>query len=217
MKIKLTLVLLVVSLLLLFVVPVSAMDMHVEGNRLIISGPLSGFELTQFASTLTPNVATVVLHDSSGGDFDAGLNLAVWIRQKGLTTVAQGYCRSSCANAFLGGTRRYVADDQSYVAFHGHYAGSNTNPSNGRIGELRNFYAEMTGGKVSDDLVQVWLRKHRAGMVYFFRDRTYNCNGTEPERPSGCEKIPPTALEQGIITSLDDVTVETVGAKKHVI
>jgi hypothetical protein len=56
------------------------MDMRAVGDQLIITGPLSGFEMTQFMSSLTPAVTTVVLYNSGGGDFDAGLNLAAMIR-----------------------------------------------------------------------------------------------------------------------------------------
>ena len=183
------------------------MDMRAVGDQLIITGPLSGFEMTQFMSSLTPAVTTVVLYNSGGGDFDAGLNLAAMIRQRGLTTVAQGSCRSSCANAFLGGVRRYLADRQSYVAFHGHYVHSA--PRQSRIGEMRNFYADMTDGKVSDELVLLWMQKPRAGMIYFFKRQTYSCNGTEVSRPRGCEKLLQKAMDQGIITALDDVEINS--------
>ena len=183
------------------------MDMRAVGDQLIITGPLSGFEMTQFMSSLTPAVTTVVLYNSGGGDFDAGLNLAAMIRQRGLTTVAQGSCRSSCANAFLGGVRRYFADRQSYVAFHGHYVHSA--PRQSRIGEMRNFYADMTDGKVSDELVLLWMQKPRAGMIYFFKRQTYSCNGTEARRPSGCEKLLQRGMDQGIITALDDVEINS--------
>jgi len=183
------------------------MDMRVIGDQVILTGPMSGFEVTQFMSSLTRAVTTVVFHNSGGGDFDAGLNLAAMIRQRGLTTVAQGSCISSCANAFLGGVRRYLADHQSYVAFHGHYKYSA--PMQSRIGEMRNFYADMTDGKVSDELVLLWMRKPRPGMIYFFKPQTYSCNGTEVRRPRDCEKLLQKAMDQGIITALDDVKINS--------
>jgi hypothetical protein len=120
--VKLTTILPFIALLLTSA-PSSAMVMYVEGTQLIVTGPLSGFELTQFSASLAPNITTVVLTNSSGGDFASGLNLASIIRQRGLATVAKGYCQSSCANAFLGGVRRYLADDLSSVAFRGQLAG----------------------------------------------------------------------------------------------
>ena len=198
--------LLFVALLAYRAIPASAMEIHAETSQLILSGPLYGFEMNQFMSALTPNVTTVVFRNSGGGDFAAGLNLAATIRQKGLTTVAQGYCISSCANAFLGGVSRHLADSMSYLGFHGHYV-NRTTPSQSRIGEMRNFYAEYTGGKVSDDLVLLWMQKPRSGLVYFYKRTTYSCNGIEQKRPSGCEMIPQRAMDQGIITSLENVVV----------
>ena len=190
------------------------MVIRVVGDQLILTGPLSGFEVTQFKSFLTPAVTTVVFYNSGGGDFEAGLNLAAMIRQHGLTTVAQGFCSSSCANAFLGGVRRYLADRRSYVAFHGHYRYAA--PMQTRIGEMRNFYGDMTDGKVNDELVLLWMRKPRAGMVYFLKHETYSCNGTEARRPSGCEKLPQRALDQSIITAPDDVEINSTEVKEEV-
>jgi ATP-dependent protease ClpP protease subunit len=88
--IKQTATLLLVALLLTSAAPASAMVMHIEGNQLIVTGPLSGLELTQFMSAQTPNVTTVVFVDSRGGDTEAGVNFAEEIRRRGLTTVAVG-------------------------------------------------------------------------------------------------------------------------------
>ena len=205
-RVKLPTAFLFVALLLCVSSPASAMQMHVSGNQLIVTGPLSGFELTQFGAAITPNVTTVVFVNSSGGDYAAGLNLAAEIRRRGLSTIAKGYCSSSCGNAFLGGVQRYLADSRSYVAFHGHYNEYGTTLQS-RIGEIRSFYDEMTGGKVNDDLVQLWLKKPLRGLVYFLKHQTFSCNGTEEKRPSGCETLSVSALDMSIITSLDDVEV----------
>jgi hypothetical protein len=202
---KLTAALLLVVLLLTSA-PSPAMVMHASGDQLIVTGPLYGMELTQFFTALTPNIKTIVFYNSRGGDHPAGVNLAYEIRRRNLATVALGFCESACANAFIGGVERRLANPKSFVAFHGTY------DSYGRtmlsyIGEMRRFYDEMTGGKVSDDLVQTWLRKPHRGLVYFYKRVTYSCNGDEPKRPSGCEKLPQTALEQGIITRLNNVEV----------
>ena len=137
---KRLIVLLLVAAFLLGTALVSPMEMHVEGDRLIITGPLSGLELTQFSSALTPNVKTIVLKDSGGGDFPAGVNLAEMIRYKKLNTVVQGRCVSSCANAFLGGVERRLANRVSYVGFHGHYNSVSDRPLLDRTGEMRRFY-----------------------------------------------------------------------------
>jgi hypothetical protein len=207
-RVKQTIAFFFVSLLLFISAPASAMQMYVSGDQLIITGPIYGFELTQFGAAITSNVKTVVFYNSSGGEFAAGVNLAFEIRRRGLSTVAKGYCSSSCGNAFLGGVERRLADSRSYVAVHGVY-NSYGHLMLAHVGELRRFYDEMTGGKVNDDLVQLWLKKPLRGLVYFLKHQTYSCNGNEEKRPSGCAQIPQTALEMGIITSLDDVEVRT--------
>ena len=48
-------------------------------------------------------------------------------------------------------------------------------------------------------------------MIYFFKPQTYSCNGTEVRRPRGCEKLLQKAMDQGIITALDDVEINNRG------
>jgi hypothetical protein len=108
---------------------------------------------------------------------------------------------------FLGGVERRLADAKSNVAFHSGYGSTMSTPTPGQYGRIGRLLTEMTGGKLSDALAEIILQKRRNGFVYFYRDRTYNCDGTEPKRPSGCEQLPQTAMAQGILTSLGDVTV----------
>ena len=108
-----------VSLLLLGAVPTSAMEMSVSGSQLILSGFINELDYDKFLSHLTPAIRTVVFTKSPGGVHLIGLALAHEIRRRGLSTVALGYCNSACANAFLGGADRRLANDRSYVAFHG--------------------------------------------------------------------------------------------------
>jgi hypothetical protein len=65
----------------------------------------------------------------------------------------------------------------------------------------------MTGGKLSDEMVELFVGKQRGGYVAFFKHITRNCTGTEAHRPRDCEKLPQTAMEQGILTSVNDVKI----------
>ncbi len=193
--------------LLLGTVPASAMDVRVNAETIYMVGPVQAQDYHRFMRVFNASVRRVVFTNSPGGDLDATYNVAEEIRMRKLETVVKGYCRSACALMFLGGVARRLADAKSYVAFHAGYGsnmGTTTPRQYGRIGRL---LAEMTDGKLSDALAEIILQKRRNGFVYFYRDRTYNCDGTEPKRPSGCGNIPETAMEQGIITSLDDVEV----------
>ena len=81
----------------------SAMEMHVSGDQLIASSYISEADYAKFIRTITPAVKTVVFTNSPGGVRLIGQDLAEEIRRRKLSTVALGYCYSSCANAFLFG------------------------------------------------------------------------------------------------------------------
>ncbi len=184
----------------------SAMEMHVSGDQLIASSYISEADYAKFIQTITPAVKTVVFTNSPGGARLIGQDLAQEIRHRKLSTVALGFCFSSCANAFLGGVERRLANSQSFLGFHGNYGRSGW-PSRRFAGEVKNFYFEMTGGKLSDQMIELFLSKHQKGHVAFYQRTTRNCSGTEEKRPSDCPTFPVSALDVGILTDLSDVEV----------
>jgi len=181
--------------------------MHVSGDQLIASSYISEADYAKFIQTITPAVKTVVVTNSPGGARLIGQDLAEEIRHRKLSTVALGYCLSSCAKAFLGGVERRLANNRSYLGFHGNYTGRTGWPSRRFGGEVANFYFEMTGGKLSDQMIELFLSKPQKGFVYFYQRTTHNCSGTEEKRPSGCPTFPVSALDAGILTDLSDVEV----------
>jgi len=184
----------------------TAMQMHVSGEQLIASGYISEADYAKFIQTITPAVKTVVFTDSIGGPRLIGQDLAEEVRQRKLSTVALGYCFSSCANAFLGGVERRLANAQSFIGFHGTYRRSGW-PSRRFGGELKNFYFKMTGGKLSDEMIELFFSKHQKGYVAFYQRMTRNCSGTEEKRPFDCPTLPVSALDAGILTDLSEVQV----------
>lgn len=200
---KRTLQLLSHALLFCASVPAPAMDMRVEGDTLYMSGRVDGLDYVRFTKSLTPFIRRVVFTNSPGGAYEETVpSITPLIRERGLTTIVQGYCNSACALMFLGGVDRRLADSRSYVAFHGYYKANLDRPSSAKYGEIARLLSEYTNGKLDGKLIDLMLSRPRNGFVYFFRDRTFLCNGDEPKRPSGCEKLPQTALDMGIITSL---------------
>ena len=106
-----------------------AMELKVVGNQLILSGPVVGDEPEKVREALasSPEIDTVVLRNSPGGDAPAGYRVGEIFREHGLRTAVSGYCYSSCSRMFLGGSARYLTDDyvpeSNNVGFHGHYDG----------------------------------------------------------------------------------------------
>jgi hypothetical protein len=200
----------------------SAMELKVVGRQLILSGPVVGDEPAKVAEALTksPEVDTVILRNSTGGNAPAGYQVGQLIRERGLRTAVSGFCHSSCSRMFLGGRTRYFTDDypaeRTEIGFHGHYY------ANGRLNAdlvarygLRDWIIKYSDGKADPQLVERWINiPYSRGMIHFFDPAlvshdgasTFFCQGDEPTRVIfACEPIAKTALDLGVVTSLEIV------------
>jgi hypothetical protein len=85
-----------------------AMQLKLVDHQLILSGPVVGDELAKLAEALakSPDVDTVILRNSPGGNAPAGYQVGQLLRERGLRTAVSGFCYSSCSRMFLGGRRR---------------------------------------------------------------------------------------------------------------
>jgi hypothetical protein len=199
-----------------------AMELKVVGNQLILSGPVKGDEPEKIRETLaeSPRIDTVILRNSPGGNAPAGYQTGQLLRERGLRTAVSGYCYSSCSRMFLGGRNRYFTDDYpaeyTNIGFHGHYY------SNGRLNAdlvrqlgLREWIIRYSDGKADPQLVERWINiPYGRGMIHFFQPllvkrgdaSTFMCQGDEPTSSVfDCEAIGKTALDLGVVTSLDFV------------
>jgi hypothetical protein len=202
--------------------PVSAaraMQIQVAGNQLIMSGDVIGTEPAQVADILVknPSIDTIILRNSRGGDIPAGYNLGELFRAKGLRTAVSGYCNSSCSRMFLGGKERFFTSDyappSTSIGFHGHYAPDGTLRADqvARYG-LKAWIIKYSDGKADPDLVERWINLPRNNdLVRFYNPATFVVNGAstflcrEGQRFQQCEPIRKTALDLGIVTSLDTI------------
>jgi len=210
---------LLVTLTLSPTVPV-AMDLKVVGNQLIPSGRVVGDEPGKVTEALAelPEIDTVILRNSPGGNAPAGYQVGQLLRERGLRTAVSGHCYSSCSRMFLGGRTRYYTDDyppeDTNVGFHGHYY------ANGRLNAdlvlrygLRDWIIRYSDGKADPQLVERWINiPYSRGMIHFFHPgllqragaSTFICQGDEPAGlVFTCESIGRTALDLGVVTSLD--------------
>jgi hypothetical protein len=198
----------------------SGMELKIVGNQIILSGPVVGDEPEKvreaFASS--PGIETVILRNSPGGNAPAGYQVGQMLRERGIRTAVSGYCYSSCSRMFLGGSTRYFTDDylpeSNNVGFHGHYDRMGRLDADlvRRYG-LREWIIKYSDGKADPALVERWITiPYGRGMIHFFHPgmvkhagvSTFICQGDESQRSVfACEPIAKTALDLGIITSLD--------------
>jgi hypothetical protein len=200
----------------------SAMELKIAGNQLILSGRVVGDEPGKVTDVLArhPEIDTVILRNSPGGNAPAGYAVGQMLREHGLRTAVSGYCYSSCSRMFLGGRTRYYTDDyppeDTNVGFHGHYY------ANGRLNAglvsqygLRDWIIRYSDGKADPQLVERWIDiPYSRGMIHFFHPEllrraevsTFMCQGDETtELVFACKPIAKTALDLGVVTSLDIV------------
>jgi hypothetical protein len=200
----------------------SSMELTLVGKQLILSGRVVGDEPGKVTKVLAehPEIDTVILRNSPGGNAPAGYQVGELLRQRGLRTAVSGYCYSSCSRMFLGGRTRYFTDDyppeDTNVGFHGHYY------SNGRLNAglvsqygLGNRIIRYSDGKADPQLVERWINiPYSRGMIHFFHPAllkragvsTFMCQGDEPTGlVFACEAIGKTGLDLGVVTSLEIV------------
>jgi hypothetical protein len=197
-----------------------AMELKIVGNQLILSGPVVGDEPDKVREALasSPGIKIVILRNSGGGNAPAGYQVGQLLRERGLRTAVSGYCCSSCSRMFLGGSTRYFTDDylpeQNNIGFHGHYDRmGRLNANLVRQYGLRDWIIKYSDGKADPALVERWINiPSSRGMIHFFHPglvkragvSTFMCQGEEtPGSVFACEPIGKTALDLGIITSLD--------------
>jgi hypothetical protein len=196
------------------------MEPRVVGNQLILSGHVVGDEPEKVreAFATSSEIDTVVLRNSPGGDAPAGYQVGQMLRERGVRTAVSGYCYSSCSRMFLGGSTRYFTDDyvpeSNNIGFHGHYDRmGRLNANLVRQYGLRDWIIKYSDGKADPGLVERWINiPYSRGMIHFFHPRlvkrasvsTFMCQEEEGQRSVFYrEPIARTALDLGIITSLD--------------
>jgi len=197
----------------------AAMTIRVVGDELILSGPVTGNELQQVQDALatSPFVSTVILRNSPGGDAPSGYAVGDLFRARKMRTAVSGFCYSSCSRMFLGGVVRQFTSDYpqefTEVGFHGHYR------ANGRLDAahvarlgLVAWILEHSDGKADPALVERWVNiPFSGGLIHFYHPglqqtrghTTFMCQGDDGLPLFRCEAVARTALDVGVITSLD--------------
>jgi hypothetical protein len=198
-----------------------AMQTATSGDELILSGPVVSGDTTRITDALdnNPSITTVILRNSPGGDVPTGYQVGEMFRRNGLRTAVSGHCYSSCSRMFLGGRTRIFTNDYppeyTNVGFHGHYKQNQQLDADAvrRYG-LKDWIIKYSDGKADPALVEQWINIPDAhDMIHFYQPTalqghgatTFFCHGNEAT-VFRCEGIPRTALDLGVITSLDIIT-----------
>jgi SPOR domain len=107
-----------------------------------VSGTFDPNDKDVFLRKIGSLPSAIVAFDSDGGSLIAGLQIGEIIRLKNFTTVVldQTRCASSCALAWLGGTKRFMGTN-ARIGFHAAYNGETrqvTGPGNALVGAYLN-------------------------------------------------------------------------------
>lgn len=134
---------------------VMAMNYHVQGDRVVLSGGVTVADVVALPALLAKAKAEgrpireVVLRTSNGGALIAGEWLQGVIRSNGLNTIVSGHCISSCSIMQSGGVERYLAGDLPLV-------------------DSVQIHAASSGGKViytpSPRMTQIYTGNYGGGM-----------------------------------------------------
>jgi len=202
--------------------PGHTMEIVVAGDQLILAGAVIAADSDAVESNLSfnPQIKTIILRNSPGGDAPTGYHLGELFRQKLLQTAVSGYCYSSCSRLFLGGNERYFTDDYpskfTQIGFHGHYVNGDLNAASVTALHLKDWIIRYSDGKADEALVERWINiPHGTGLIHFYNPALVNiggysafmCQGTEPDHTQifDCERIGKNALDLGIATSLTPI------------
>jgi hypothetical protein len=219
-----------------FAIPTHAafsMQAKIVDDQLILTGDVvnGDFDKIQGALVKSPNVNTVILRNSHGGDAATGYQVGELFRQKSFRTAVSGFCFSSCSRMFLGGKLRLFTDDmpteRTDVGFHGHYDGIGRLMPHvvDRFG-LKDWIVRYSDGKADPALIERWISiPVSGGMIHFLRPglaqqygaSTFMCQGPNPPGKTifDCEPIAKTALDLGIITAPDVISSNDFAAARN--
>ena len=198
-----------------------AMTLVVQGNAVFATGPVVE-DYGQFAEALAkPGIERVVLLNSPGGDLWTGMRIGRLIADKGLHTVAAGYCVSSCSIMFMGGRTRSFSDvfrpSQTYLGIHGPHKKDTKQVDPQQAGQIYAFFKQQTGERFNADLINKALYDMEdAGSLLRVFDPvrqpqriSYHCRSAQSLRKDCTEFKDQNALTLGLVTTaeLTQVTI----------
>lgn len=214
---------------LVFHVQTHAMTVEVKNNQVFASGLIGGEDFRKFEAAFSkPEIDTVVLVNSLGGDLWTGLTISRLITSKGYKTVTAGYCISACSLMFMAGKERRFSNtfhsNISFVGIHGAHSMDTGSLVPSANTEMYALLKIQMGEKFNADIINTAFYK----MQDFSGFLRVPENARSPNaRTVFCPtfKLPlnncitydnATALNLGILTHEDLVTVDLPDGLKQV-
>jgi outer membrane autotransporter protein len=158
-----------------------AMNIHVNGNQVILSGDVVYTDLYVLADvvdrlrTQGRQIDTLVMRNSRGGSTYGGYDIGDFARRNHLTTVVSGYCISACSMMFVGGSNRAFAADQpvwnQYIGIHGQSLGDDYLDSSEETPFYKYFIQAIADGditKTDKQLIDDAFSDHGAAVAYLY-------------------------------------------------
>lgn len=192
-----------------------AMTLVVQGNTVFATGPVAE-DYAQFVDALAkPGIERVVLVNSPGGDLWTGMQIGRLIADKGLHTVAAGYCISSCSIMFMGGTTRSFSDAfrplQTYLGIHGPHKKDTKQVDPQQAGQIYAFFKQQIGQRFNAELINKALYDMEdAGSLMRVFDPvrkpqrvSYHCRSAQSLRKDCTEFKDQDALTLGLVTTAE--------------
>ncbi|WP_266160418.1 autotransporter domain-containing protein [Dyella silvatica] len=134
-----------------------AMNIHVNGNQVFLSGDVQYSDLYVLADVIDrlrsqgKTIDTLVMRNSNGGAVYAGYDIGDFARRNNLNTVVSGYCISACSMMFVGGaTRAFANQDQplwnQYIGIHGQTGGDGGYLDSSRNTSFYQYFLQAVAG-----------------------------------------------------------------------
>lgn len=201
-----------------------AMTFQVEGQTLIVSGPIVDADLARLRDALQDkNLRQVLMHQSPGGDAWTGQRLGHEIRNAGLNTLISGQCASACGYMFLGGVERRMTDGMpvrdNRLLLHGAWdpATGQTRPD--WAPALAAHIRRMTDGRFPQELIEATVNSARAQDFMEFAITPRMLRSSVPrgvfqclvgvDGARQCKELPGySALNTGVVTHGEIVTLD---------
>lgn len=196
--------------------PAGAMDFHLVGDTLVMSGPVTGNELLELRNYLAKGeVRLVLLHESPGGDLWNGYQVGNRIREEGLPTAVSGRCESACGLIFLGGTERFFSDGRpigaTMVGLHGAHTGDTRQPMTELAPRMAWVIRTMTDGKYPPDLLQRTVYpRNGEDIVYSFHPSRFRPDGTRRGVMECLKQPDPNRFKCTMLQDLDALAIGVI-------